>query len=100
MFRSMEELMTGGVAPKEGESKILMKEKEKEYPTKKGAKMDSKALGLKIFAGESKPFPKQLTYQGILEGMKSGNFKFIYGEEDRTGGFKFNRKKENQDLRR
>ena len=43
VFRSMEKLMAGGMTPKEGESKFLTKEKEKEYPTKKGAEMDSKA---------------------------------------------------------
>ena len=79
--RSMEELPIGpiekaGPSVPRGEERPVHKEREKQ--TKKVTEIDSKEIGLQIFAPETKPFPKQLTYENITEGIRAGNFKFSF----------------------
>ena len=40
--------------------------------------MDAKTLGLQIYAQESKPLPKQVSYESLMERIKNGNYKFTH----------------------
>ena len=83
----MEELSTlstdkegaeGATATRVGEVKKVSKDREKEVQTKKVTEIDAKALGLQIFTAESLPFPRQVTYEMLMEGIKAGNYKYIF----------------------
>ena len=80
-FRSMEELPTAptervGTLAAKGEERLPPKERESQ--AKKVTEIDSKDLGLQIYAPETKPFPKQPTYENITEEIRAGNIKFIF----------------------
>ena len=40
--------------------------------------IEAKALGLQIYNAESQPFPRQVTYEMLMEVIKAGNYKYIY----------------------
>ena len=82
VYRSMEELP---LVPIEKRREIEVKggeekpsQREKEAQMKKSTEIEAKTLGLHIYAAESRPFPKQITYEGLVEGIKTGCFKFIF----------------------
>ena len=75
-FRSMEELarpppereeMEGASSRKPSEEKVTVKERERESQVKKTTEIEGKTLGLQIITAESRPFPKQVTYEMIME---------------------------------
>ena len=86
-FRSMEELarpppereeMEGASSRKPSEEKVTVKERERESQVKKTTEIEGKTLGLQIITAESRPFPKQVTYEMIMERIKAGDYKFTY----------------------
>ena len=63
------------------EREEIMKTKPKEKRETKLQEIDAKNLGLKIYASESFRFPKKITYDEIVDGVKRGKYKITYTDK-------------------
>ena len=55
--------------------------KPKDRREKKIQEIDSKSLGLKIYAGEATKFSHVVTYDEILDSIRKGRFKLTYTDK-------------------